>query len=363
MSEHVLIIGAGVMGCASAHKLLEAGFKVTLLERALPGAESSAAAAGILGAQSEVASPGPFQDLCLASRALYPDYARALKELSGMDLGYSDAGVLEVAKDPGEGRIAVGRAEWMLDLGQRVELLGPEEARKLEPALSEKIVGANYYPDDHALDPVLLNRALAAAVERLGGIFRIGDQVTGLAVEDGRAVGVETLGETLPADHVVVAAGAWSSRLKGLPQLRTDIKPVAGQMIVADTRPPLFRHVVYGYDGYLAPRVDGRILMGSTLEDRGFDKATTLEGLNRITGMAMRMVPELASARFSQSWSGLRPATGDNLPLLGAGPLAGLYFATGHYRNGILLTPITAQVICSLVQGRDPGSEIGAFAP
>jgi glycine oxidase len=361
--EHVLIVGAGVMGCASALRLLQAGCRVTLLEKSLPGAESSAAAAGILGAQSEVAGGGPFFELCLASRARYRAYARELEELTSVSIGYEDSGVLEVALDHGEGRIAAGRAEWMLQRGLRVELLDREQARELEPALTERMVGANYYPDDHQVDPVQLARALAAAVARLGGEFRSGVTVTGLARAGDRVVGVETGAGVIHADAVVVAGGAWSTAIAGLPPVRSRIKPMAGQIVKVELRPPLLRHVVYGYSGYIVPRADGRVLMGSTLEDRGFDKAVTTAGLHRITGMALELVPELAAARLTGSWAGLRPASEDNAPLLGAGPYAGLFFASGHYRNGILLTPITGEVIRDLVLGRTPAVDIAPFAP
>lgn len=362
--EHIVIVGAGVMGCASAHRLLEQGLKVTLLERALPGAESSAAAAGILGAQSEVSTAGPFLELCLASRAQFRGYARELKEITGIDIGYQDAGVFEVAMDPAEGRLAVGRAEWMLARNLRVEILDREEAKRREPALTDHMVGANYYPDDHQVDPVLLARALAAAVARLGGTFRSGVDVIGLAVHNGRVIGVQTESGVIHADSVVIASGAWSMRLAGLPTLRTSIKPMSGQMVQVETRPPLFRHIVYGFQGYVVPRADGRVLMGSTLEDRGFDKAVTTAGIHRITGMAMAMVPALATARLTSTWAGLRPAPGDGLPLLGGvHDLPGLFFASGHYRNGILLTPITGEVIRDLIQGRQPSVNIAPFLP
>lgn len=363
MNPDVLIVGAGVMGCACAHRLLEAGLKVTVLERALPGAESSAAAAGILGAQSEVASAGPFFELCLASRQLFPDYIRLLEAVSGIAIGYETSGVLEVALDPAEGRLAVGRVAWMVDRGLRVEVLDRAEALRLEPALTPHMVGANYYPDDHQVDPERLSRALATTASRLGAIFLNGVQVRGLVVEGERVVGIETDTGRLFASAVLIAGGAWSTRLNGLPALRTHLKPVAGQMVQLESRPAFFRHVIYGFNGYIVPRTDGRIVMGSTLEDRGFEKRVTCEGVNQITSMAMALVPGLRQAAWSQSWSGLRPASGDNLPLLGAGPVPGLFFATGHYRNGILLTPITAQVICELLLGQPPTVDIHLFKP
>ncbi len=359
--ESVWIIGAGVIGCACAMRLLQAGHHVTLLEKSLPGAESSAAAAGILGAQSEVSGRGPFLDLCLASRRRFRDFAAEIESISGISVGYEDSGVLEVALDPGEGRLAVGRAQWMLDQGLRVEILDRDAARTLEPALAPRIVGANYYPDDHQVDPVALSRALAAVVARLGGVFRSGVRVRGLELEYGRVVAIHGDGERIPATQVVVAGGAWSTHLAGVPALRTTVKPMAGQIVQVETRPPLFRHVVYGYKGYIVPRADGRVLMGSTLEDRGFDKAVTLAGMQRITSMALAMIPGLAEARILDTWSGLRPATADGMPLLGSAAVQGLYYATGHYRNGILLTPITAEVIATLVDGGQPTFDLSPF--
>ncbi|MBF0339735.1 MAG: glycine oxidase ThiO [Magnetococcales bacterium] len=361
--ERVIIVGAGVMGCACAHRLAEAGFAVTLLEKSLPGAESSAAAAGILGAQSEVSAPGPFFELCLASRMRFRAYAQELYELTRVSIGYEGSGVMEVALDAAEGRIAAARAEWMLERGLRVELLDRPEALGLEPALNPHLIGASYFPDDHQVDPVALSAALAAAAARLGAQFRSGEQVVRIRVVDERVQGVETDAGLLDADRVVVAGGAWSSRIPGMPTLRTTIKPVAGQIVQLESRPPRFRHVIYGCKGYVVPRADGRVVMGSTLEDRGFDKSVTLAGLQRVSGMAIEMVPGLAHARFTGAWSGLRPATADNLPLLGATRVAGLYIAAGHYRNGILLTPITAEVIRDLLLGRTPGVAIDAFAP
>ncbi len=226
------------------------------------------------------------------------------------------------------------------------------------------MVGANYYPDDHQIDPPRLSRALAAGVARLGGKFKSGVLVTGLAIESGAVVGVETDSGLMACDRVVIAGGAWSTNLTGLQAIRTKIKPMAGQIIQVETRPPLFRHVVYGFKGYIVPRADGRVLMGSTLEDRGFDKAVTLEGINRVSGMAIEMVPGLKEGRLTGTWSGLRPAPEDGKLLLGAAKeLAGLFFATGHYRNGILLTPITAEVICDLMLGREPKVDISSFCP
>lgn len=362
--DKIVVVGAGVMGTASAHRLLERGFSVTLLEKSLPGAESSAAAAGILGAQSEVSGTGSFLELCLASRAMFRDYVRELETISGICVDFEDSGVLEVALTPAEGRLAAGRAQWMLDRGLKVELLDRSGARQLEPALTERMVGANYYPEDCQIDPIRLSSALAATIHRLGGVFQAGLQVLGIETDQGRAIGVRTTTGIIPADAVVVAGGAWSTGLANLPTLRTTIKPMSGQIIQVQTRPSPLRHVLYGYQGYVVPRRDGRILMGSTLEERGYDKAVTVEGIHRITGMAKEMAPPLGLARLATTWSGLRPASGDGLPLLGESRhTRGLFFATGHYRNGILLTPITGVVIADLLENKSPPITIDPFLP
>ncbi|MBF0158418.1 MAG: glycine oxidase ThiO [Magnetococcales bacterium] len=347
--EHAVIVGAGVMGCACALRLLQRGWRVTLLERAVPGAESSASAAGILGAQSEVASAGPFLELCLASRSRFRHYAQELAELSHVSIDYETSGVLEVAMDAGEGRLVAARAAWMLDRGLRVEVLDRDQACRLEPGLNPQIIGANYYPDDHQVDPDRLSRALAVAVSRLGGMFR-GGTVTGLARGQGCVTGVHVDHELIAADAVIIAAGAWSSRLAGVPPLRTEVKPLAGQIVQLEQRPAQMRHVIYSCQGYVVPRTDGRVLLGSTLEERGYDKAVTLDGVRRITTMAADLVPGLRQARWITAWSGLRPATGDGLPLLGPTSLPGLFMATGHFRNGILLTPATGDIMAALVQ-------------
>ncbi|MBF0183042.1 MAG: glycine oxidase ThiO [Magnetococcales bacterium] len=363
MATDVLIVGAGVMGCACAYRLLQAGLQVTVLERALPGVESSAAAAGILGAQSEVSAAGPFFELCLASRDRFPDLLRELEELTDIAIGTERSGVLEVALDANEGHLAAGRVEWMLERGLRVEVLDRQEALRLEPALHPALVGANYYPDDHQVDPERLVRALAAAVVRRGGRILSGVQALGVAIDNGRVIGIHSDQGTLTAGALLIAGGAWSSRLAGMPPLRTTLKPVAGQIVQLECRPAFFRHIVYGFKGYIVPRTDGRVLLGSTLEDRGFDKAVTCEGIHRITGMAMAMVPGLQQARLDRTWAGLRPASGDNLPLLGEASLPGLFLATGHYRNGILLTPISAEIITDRILGRQSVLDITPFLP
>jgi len=356
----VLIIGGGVMGCAIALRLAQAGAKVTVLERAIPGAEASSAAGGILAPQQESEGPGPFLELCLRSRGLYPAFADELRELSGVDVGYRACGVLHAVFEEEAAHKLEATAAWQKALGLRAELLTGDEARALEPGLSPKVTAALHLPDDHQVDNRLLTRALTMAAARVGARFRTG-YVRGVAQEGGRCVGVDLDGETLRADAVVVAAGSWSGLVQGAKIDPRLVRPARGQMVQFQTRLPLLQRVVFSDKGYVIPRADGRLLAGSTMELVGFEKQVTAEGLARILALAMELCPQLAQAPVQEFWAGLRPYTEDHLPILGQGPMEGLFLATGHFRNGILLTPITAKLIAQVVLGQKPTVDLRPF--
>ena len=356
----VVVVGGGVMGCGIALRLCQAGARVTVLERAIPGAEASSAAGGILAPQEEAEGPGPFLALCLRSRALYPDFAAELLALTGINVNYLPSGVLHLAFDAaGEGRLEA-TAAWQRAQGLRVELLGPEALHALEPHLSRQVRRAARFVDDHQVDNRLLTRALTMAAARVGAAFRTG-YVRGVVEEHGRAVGVDLDGETLRADAVVIAAGSWSGLVQGVALDPRVVRPARGQMVQLQTRLPLFSHVVFSDRGYLIPRVDGRVLAGSTLEFSGFEKNVTAEGLHRILSLALELCPALATAPVQETWAGLRPYTDDHLPILGAGPLPGLFLATGHFRNGILLAPLTARLMAQAVLGEPPDVDLEPF--
>jgi glycine oxidase len=356
----VLIVGGGVMGCSIALRLAQGGAKVTVLERAIPGAEASSAAGGILAPQMESHGPGPFLDLCLRSRGLYPAFARELLELSGIDVAYRECGLLRAAFTPEAAHPLEADAAWQKGLGLRAELLTGDEARKLEPNLSPRVVAALHLPDDHQVDNRLLTRALSMAAARAGAGFRTG-YVRGIAQEGGRAVGVDLDGETLRADAVVVAAGSWSGLVAGARVNPQVVRPARGQMVQLQTRLPVLSHVVFSDKGYVVPRADGRLLAGSTMELVGFEKQVTAEGLARILSMAIELCPALADAPVQEFWAGLRPYTEDHLPIIGRGPMDGLFLATGHFRNGILLTPITAKLVAQVVLGQAPSVDLRPF--
>jgi len=356
----VIIVGGGIMGCGIALRLRQAGARVTVLERSIPGAEASSAAAGMLAPQMESDGPGPFLELCLRSRALYPAFAEELRELSGVDIAYRPSGVLKVAFSDAAVQHVEATVLWQRGLGLRAEVLDGVQARALEPRLSAKAVAAAHFPDDHQVDNRLLVRALTMAAARVGAEFRSG-YVRGIVHEAGRAVGVDLDGEVLRADAVVLAAGSWSSLVQGAGVEAKAVRPARGQMIQLQTRLPLIQHILTSEKGYVVPRADGRIIAGSTMEMVGFDKQVTAAGLARILDMTLELCPELGSAPITETWAGFRPWTEDKRPYLGEGPTPGLFLATGHFRNGILLAPITAKLVAEAVLGERATLDLAPF--
>jgi glycine oxidase len=362
MEADVVVVGAGVQGCAVALRLAQAGRRVVVLERSIPGAEASSAAGGILSPGVEALEPGPFYALCAESLARYREFADDLQRLSGLWVGYRQGGTLEVALDDEVARVLAGRAAKLEKGGIPVEVLDDQAARRLEPALSERTRGALFFPAEASVDPRLLGRALYIAAARSGARF-VGGQVRRIALEGGRAAGVDHESGRIAAGAVVLAAGSWSLQVEGHGLPPGAVRPVRGQMAVLDTRPPLLSRVVFSEKGYVVPRADGRLLCGSTMEEVGFERAVTAGGLRHVLDLACEIAPALSAAPFVECWSNFRPATPDGNPLLGAGAVPGLFYATGHYRNGILLLPITADAVSALVLGASPPVDLAPFSP
>lgn len=365
---HVLIVGGGIMGTSAALELALAGARVTVLEKALPGAEASSAAAGIIGAEIENEEPGPMRDLCRKSRALYPAWVDLVERESGVHVGFAGGGALEVAATEAElGRLKQKRKDQLR--GGQAQTLTKRELARLEPGLSPNLHGALFFPDDCRIVPPALFRAVHLAALRRGVAFRTGKSATRLVTEttkkgEATARGIELDdGTILSADVVVVAAGSWTTLLSGLPLDRSAVVPARGQLVELDLTAPPLERLAFGLGVYLIPRADGRLLVGSTLEFVGYQKAVTAAGLHHLLGAALRLVPDLESAEVTRSWSNFRPFTKDGLPLLGSPGVKGLIVASGHYRNGILLSPVTARIVKSLVFSRRPPVPLGAFDP
>ncbi len=361
MRHDVVVIGAGVQGCAVAMRLAQAGKDVLVLERSIPGAEASSAAGGILSPGVEAVEPGPFYELCRASLARYAAFARELERISELAIGYRGGGTLEVALDEHHARLLAARAERLERHGVAAVSLDDVAARRLEPARSPERRGALFFPDEAPVDPRLLSRALYLAASAAGARFRTG-QVHRVLHAGGRAVGVAHEAGRIDAGAVVLAAGAWSTLVEGSGLQRGAVRPVRGQIALLDTRPRLLSRVVFSDKGYVVPRADGRVLCGSTMEEVGFEKAVTAGGLRAVLDLAIEIAPQLARAPLIDSWSNFRPASPDGWPLLGAASVPGLWYATGHTRNGILLTPITADAVSAAVLGNTPPVDLTPFS-
>jgi glycine oxidase len=359
----VLVIGAGVMGCAAAYSLGKRGARPLVLERAVPGAEASSVAAGILGPSLEAEEDGPA--LCISRRALalHAALAEELRERTGIDVGYRQSGALMLAKSEAELAALEAKRAFLARAGLSAELVGGDAARDLEPGLTPELVGALALPEEAQLEPPRFLRALAIAAEQVGARFRTGATVRRVVVEDGRVVGADLGGEVLEAARVIVAAGSWTSLLPGLELGEDVIFPVRGQIAHCETRAPLLRRIVFGAGGYVVPRPDGRALVGATAERVGFRREVTLGGLERIAGIARGIAPGLAEAPFVEARVSFRPATPDGLPLVGRTSVEGLFVTSGHYRSGILLAPLSGELIADLVEGRAGGEASASFDP
>jgi len=364
-SAEVIIIGGGVIGLTIARALAQRGVReVMLIERGRPGAEASWAAAGILAPQVEVDRQDDFFQLACASRDLFPEFAASLKEETGVDIELDTTGTLCLGFMPEDEAELRHRYEWQQSDGLAVEWLNGDEARRLEPCISDRVRCALRCPRDFQIDNRRLINALVRANEELGIQLWTGLSVKALRIKHERVCGVETPNGTFDAPIVVVAAGAWSSLINSPSLTPFDIEPVRGQMLCFEAHPQIARHVIYSSRGYLVPRRDGRVLAGSTVEHVGFDKSITDEGSKSIRSMALEIAPGIAVLPMIDSWAGVRPRAKDGLPVLGlSAGVAGLFYATGHYRNGILLAPITGKVLAdAIVDGMMPAN-LEAFSP
>jgi glycine oxidase len=357
-------VGGGVMGCGAAFELSERGVRVLVLERSVPGAEASSAAAGILGAQVESHADGPLFELALKSRALYPAWARALAAETGIDVELRPSGVLRVAFDATSQARSVREYAFQRKHGCRLERLDERALRQAVPALSDAAKAAVHFPDDARIDPAKLLRALRIAAERRGVTFRSGTLVKRVSVEKNRVLGVLLDDGTLVrSDNVVVAAGSWSSLLDGVPMPSGGVIPARGQIVELSLPVPAFQSVLFGPKCYLVPRDDGRVLVGSTLEFVGYRREVTAIAVRDLLAAAIHLVPSLSEASLGKAWSSFRPYTKDERPIIGQAEISGLLLATGHYRNGILLAPITSAIVAALVLGQEPPLALDAWSP
>ena len=363
----VVVVGGGVVGLAAARRLALEGMAVTVVEREVPAHGATWASAGMLSPLGERLEEGPFLDLGVRSLEEYPDFVAALETEAEMEVGYRRSGKVQVARKPEEGRALKERAEWGRLRGFETEWLEGRKLRRRFPQVTPSALGGMFIPGDHQVENRALGEALHRAVVRAGGIVEGRTAVTRLLVEEAganrvRGVQVEG-GRVVEASWVVLAAGAWSARLPGLPR-PLSVRPVRGQMVALRPESLPWSRMIADRAVYLVPRGDGRVLAGSTEEDAGFANATTVEGVRSLLDGAVGLVPSLGEAEVTEVWAGLRPGTPDRRPILGPDPeVEGLVYATGHFRNGILLAPATAELVSDLILGRPPSIPLHPFSP
>jgi len=357
----VVIIGGGVIGAACARAAAGRGLHVVVFEPGPDPAAASPASAGMLAAQIE-----PTDQLLLSlgvrSRDRYEALAAALKDTTGIDIGFWRGGIASVALAEGEVDQLREHVALQRQAGLRCDWPEPGDVHERWPSAAPECVGALFAPEDGAVDPQALTRALLADARRLGAAL-VTTPVEELRIADGRVTGVRAAGSTVAAERVVLAAGAWSPRLQGLPR-ELPIEPVRGQMAStawpADAVPAILYHIRHGY--VLAR--GGDAILGSTMEHAGFDAKVTNEGLAQIFRSAVRLLPALAALPVARTWAGLRPVTPDGRPIVGPDPdAAGLYYATGHGRNGVLLAALTAEIIGDLLTTETTDVDIEALSP
>lgn len=375
-SWDAIIIGAGIIGISLAIELHKRGLKVLVIEKGEPGREASWAAGGML-ADFPLEMPAALRELAMASARMYPEFVRELEDESGVRIDLRSVGTLLF------GRVEMGLCPGLA--GQSPAATEayalPKSLAEMEPALDAPKLQARklkgIYLKERSVDPRhLISAALAAARRHRAINFSSGDDVVAVEIADGKAAGVRTSKTQFAAGMVVNCAGAWAGQIgpsaaaspsgdgrdARLSTCVIPTRPVKGQMLcVVMPQHELIRHVIRTPDVYLIPRSDGRMLIGATQEEAGFDKHTVPETIQRLHQAALDVVPKLADARMLEAWAGLRPGTPDALPILGATSTPGYFVATGHFRDGILLAPATARVMGQVIAGEKPGIELTAF--
>jgi glycine oxidase len=342
---------------------------VCLIERAALGNEASFAAAGMLAPQAEADSSDEFFALACRSRNLYADFAAALLEETGTDIELDPTGTLYVALTEHDSKEIEARYQWQMRAGLPVEKLTATEARELEPCINPALHAALRFPLDTQVENRRLLSALANCIAGLGVKIVAETEVESVQVRSGRVVGVNTARGEIKCAKAVITAGCWTNFIPVLgiaenPVSPCRIEPVRGQMVCFEAKPQVARHVIYSARGYIVPRRDGRLLAGSTTEDAGFAKHTTGGGINTILRNALEISPGVATLPMVDSWAGLRPHAPDGLPVIGpCDEIAGLFYATGHYRNGILLAPITGELIAQAIVGEAGPVVFAPFSP
>jgi glycine oxidase len=361
-SFDVAIAGAGLIGASIALELARAGLRVGLFDAGEPGREASWAGAGILSPAPESSAMLPMVGLGKASLKTYPEFVAQVEELSGQSVGFRPAGTLETFSS----RHAIQELSTVValhhGLGLKAEPLSARDARKLEPALSEDVEAAVLRPDEASVDNRALTAAVLEAARRSGVEIFAGERITAVRREGNRCVGFSSASDEIAAQTAIVASGSFSGAIAGVAPF-APVKPAKGQMVALRSERVALERVVWSEHVYLVPRNDGRVLAGATVEYVEFDKTPTAGGMAKLLAAAIETVPGLADARVEEHWAGLRPDSPDHLPIIGPTSLDGFLVATGHFRSGILLAPITARLLREWITLGNVSVEWERFSP
>jgi glycine oxidase len=361
----ILIIGGGVIGLTIARELHKKGFsQITIFERGAVGQESSYAAAGMLAPQAETDKADDFFHFCSQSNLLYPQFAQDLFDETDVDIELDRSGTLYLAFNKEDVKEIRNRFEWQTKAGLEVEHLTAQQTRQAEPFVSPDVLESLFFPNDRQVENRKLLHALHKYCELYGIEIREETEIKNLLIENNRIVGAETATEKFSAEKVILATGAWTSLIRADNLVLPRVKPIRGQMISFYTAKRIFSKVIYSPRGYLVPRADGRVLAGATVEDAGFDKSVNDAGTDFVREHALEIAPSLVNLEIQDAWAGLRPFAADGLPILGEFPeVENLYIATAHYRNGILLAPLTAKILADKIAGGRDSEYLRFFSP
>jgi glycine oxidase len=360
----VIVVGAGIVGCTVAYELAKTGARVQVIEIRTPGQGATRASAGILAPYIEGHGSDVLRSLGRRSLDLYDAFMKRLADDSGREVFYQRNGTFELAFSDADVERLSDLARTLTDEGIEARWVTPSRFEDLEPLASPNARGALLIPTHGFVGVTSLTLAAATAAEKLGASFSVATGAIRIHSLAGNRVGVQTSSTTLEADRVVLAAGSWSSAITVEGADPVPVKPVRGQLIQLETTPGAIRRVMWGPDGYLVPWPDGSVLVGSTVEDVGFDEGHTPEAVEQLRAAAVALVPSLAAAEMTAVRTGLRPKGPDDVPILGASKaVPGLVYATAHYRNGVLFTPLTVQLVCDVVFDRPADPALSSLDP
>ena len=351
--KKVIVIGAGIIGLSISYYLKKSNFNVVVLEKGKAGKEASFASAGMLAAQSEFDFYEKFMDFCIKSRNIHQDFCKDIENASGINVEYQKCGMIRPALNEKHEKHLKKNYQWQKNQGFEIEFLDGNEIRKLESNLSENIISGLYTKNDGQVNNRKLMDALIIANKKIKNKIIENCEVKDYFIKNNKVIGVKTNEKNFNAYFVVNASGAWSSLISHGLIKNFEVKPVRGQLVALQAKKEILKKVLFasilGKGGYIVPRKDNTIILGSTMEDVGYEKNNTEEGINSILKTCYKILPELKNLKIIEKWSGLRPFAADKLPIIGKTSIENLILATAHGRNGILLAPITAKAVTEII--------------